>query len=443
MRRQQTLALNTSMKIALQAKRTLALSALSLALIPSCASPQETWWETDPYSQVRPFVRPEGTLLIAGGAVKAEGPIFPRFFLEANKAAERLGHGVTRVEIIPTASGDPAGSLKHNWENFAKVAPAAELGGLPLAADDQESAFDPTVVARMEGASALWFTGGDQSRIMKLFRRGSTPSDAALESEGHAPHPIHSAAYRMQIEGGLVGGSSAGAAIMSDNMITGGRSEKALLHGHGKDGVSTSKGMGYFPFGIVDQHFLARGRLGRLLVATAAHGHRYGFGVEENSGMIVTLGAAPMIEVLGASGLCVLDMGPNHGSLLTVGGVPASPGSFPDPWEFEISLLGTGDRWDPLTGKAIAHSDRVPLPLPETSPVPETEPLDPWDSGAIEIAIRRLSFNPETPQVLNSKLHRVELIARANTRFLINSSQSKDLFASNILITISKSEPTR
>jgi cyanophycinase len=443
MRRHQTLALNTSMNIALQAKRALALSALFLALIPSCASPQEPWWEADPYSQVRPFVRPEGTLLIAGGAVKSEGAIYPRFFLEADKAADRLGHELTRVEIIPTASGDPAGSLKHNWENFAKVAPAAELSGLPLAADDQESAFDPTVVARMEGASALWFTGGDQSRIMKLFRRGSTPSDAALESEGHPPHPIHSAAYRMQIDGGLVGGSSAGAAIMSDNMITGGRSEKALLHGHGKDGVSTSKGMGYFPFGLVDQHFLERGRLGRLLVATAAHGHRYGFGVEENSAMIVTLGDAPMIEVIGASGLCVLDMGPNHDSLMTVDGIPVYPGSFPDPWEFEISLLGTGDRWDPLTGKAIPHSDRVPLTLPETSPVTETEPLEPWDSGAIEIAIRRLSFNPEAPQVLKSKLHRVDLIAGSNTRFLSNPSPSNDIFAANIIVIISKPDPIR
>ncbi|MDF1837976.1 MAG: cyanophycinase, partial [Planctomycetota bacterium] len=322
------------------------------------------------------------------------------------------------------------------------VAPSIELGGLPLRETDGELAKDPAVIRRVETASALWFTGGDQSRIMALLDPGSGPSCEQPDPLHRDPHPLYSAAWDVQANGGLIGGSSAGAAIMSHPMITGGRSEGALLNGCGKGGVSTAPGMGYFPFGIVDQHFLARGRMGRLLIATGSHGLRYGFGVEENSAMVVTLGDRPMIEVLGAAGLCILDLGEDPEFLVDTDGdgIPQSHDEFPYPWKFEVTLLGTGDRWDPLSGEAIPNRTRKPLALPAASPVPNPSTLGLWDSGAIATAIHRLSLNPNAPQILKSDNFQVQLSSGPGTRFLINSSYSNDIFAEKVQIHLTKSE---
>ncbi len=81
-------------------------------------------------------------------------------------------------------------------------------------------------------------------------------------------------------------------------MIGGGNSLGALTHGviedyQGDDfpegdGVLMTKGLGFFPFGIVDQHFDQRGRIGRLIVALINEKNRFnmGFGVDENTALI-------------------------------------------------------------------------------------------------------------------------------------------------------------
>jgi hypothetical protein len=80
-------------------------------------------------------------------------------------------------------------------------------------------------------------------------------------------------------EGGLVAGSSAGAAIMSGPMILGGTSLHAVSRGieadadaDDYDAFRMGQGLGFFRWGVVDQHFLQRGRIGRLLIAARASG---------------------------------------------------------------------------------------------------------------------------------------------------------------------------
>lgn len=376
----------------------------------------------------------EGVLFIAGGAVDPRGPVLTRFFAEADKASERRHQRKTSIEIIPVASGDPAGSLQYNWDNFASMAPSLRIDGLPLSQESEEAAMDPAIAARFENASALWFTGGDQSRITALFEPELGPEfDPPPWRERRL---IELATRRMLQDGGVIAGSSAGAAMMADPMIAGGRSEGALLNGEAEGGVQTKVGMGYFPFGLVDQHFIARGRMGRLLVAMAMHSERYGFGVEENSALVVSLGESPYIEVVGPSGLCVLDLGERGSGPFLEGNRPYGANSMPDAWEFEISLLGTGDRWDPNAGKAIPHPDRIPRQGPVESPAPDGPALNPWDADALEKALLRLSLDPEKPQVMLSERHRVQLSITSNSSFLINSAYSSDLFATRILVRV-------
>ncbi len=378
----------------------------------------------------------EGVLFVAGGAVDQRGPVLPRFFAEAEKASRRRQHSKTSIEIIPVASGDPAGSLQYNWDNFACMAPSLQIDGLPLSQEDERAAMDPTIAARFENASALWFTGGNQSRITALFEPELRPEfDPPPWRERRL---IELATRRMLQDGGVIAGSSAGAAMMADPMIAGGRSEGALLNGEGEGGVQTKAGMGYFPFGLVDQHFMARGRMGRLLVAMAIHSERYGFGVEENSAMVVSLGSTPFIEVVGPSGLCVLDLGDLEGNAPLDGPRPYGANAVPDSWEFELSLLGTGDRWDPIAGKAIPHAGRMARHGPAASPAPDSPVLNPWDPDALEKALLRLSLDPERPQVMLSEQHRVQLSATPRSSFLINCSHASDLFATGVSIIITR-----
>lgn len=134
--------------------------------------------------------------------------------------------------------------------------------------EDTGKGDDASVAAMIDSCSALWFVGGDQSRILAVFRpQGSdgTPRDTLC----------YTATMRLARGGDCW--DFAGAAMQCDPMITGGTSADALEHGatwtndvQEGQGVGLAHGMGYVKGIMLDQHFLQRGRLGRLLVAMEA-----------------------------------------------------------------------------------------------------------------------------------------------------------------------------
>lgn len=340
--------------------------------------------------------------MIAGGAVDERGDILPRFVAETRSAAVRRGQTSAVLEVVPTASGDPAGSLAHNRRLFASIATETTVQGLELSVDDTDLAAAPETWARLSQASGIWFTGGNQSRITSVFR----PTDSK-----HVQ--LYFAIRDTLAEGGVVGGSSAGAAIMSETMLAGGRSEGALLHGDGEGGVKLAEGLGFFPFGIVDQHFLARGRLGRLLVALEVMGERYGFGIEENSALVVYLGESAQAVTVGMRGVCIIDRGSSAERV------------------FELTLLGTDDCWDFENGTASPRDGRVQV-LVDSSRTVLSNPNALWDSGAIEHALMRLARNPEQAQVLHSEHFRLELACGPETVFRVAPGNASDLFATRV-----------
>ena len=96
-------------------------------------------------------------------------------------------------------------------------------------ADENESEWhlhsdDPHLAEIVRSCSAVWFTGGDQSRTIKTLYR----------DDGTKTHVLK-AVWDVYQSGGVVGGSSAGAAVMSEVMIGGGNSLGALTHGVAKD----------------------------------------------------------------------------------------------------------------------------------------------------------------------------------------------------------------
>jgi cyanophycinase len=161
------------------------------------------------------------------------------------------------------------------------------------------------LLAGLEHLSGVWFSGGDQTRIVRRLRRADGKDTPLLRliRERHAA-------------GAVVGGSSAGAAIMSEAMICGGDGFRGLLEPPTTRYAETEaeddgrlylgKGLGFFGAGIVDQHFDQRARLGRLVRALGETGVRRGFGIDEDTALVVS-GDARSAKVVGSGGVTVLD----------------------------------------------------------------------------------------------------------------------------------------
>ena len=206
----------------------------------------------------------------------------------------RLAKG--RIVVFPTASGDPEEVGVETVQVFRAYGFEAVMAPVfgPTAA---AAARDPAVVEMVKSYGSVYFTGGNQAHII-----------AALEPGG-VESPVLEAIRAANYAGGLIAGSSAGAAIMSKVMIVGGTSLDATVHGVTEDpekpGMLVSRGLDFFPFGVVDQHFIKRGRLGRLIVAMAKSGVKRGFGIDENTALFVD---GRRGRVVGEYGAFVLDM---------------------------------------------------------------------------------------------------------------------------------------
>ncbi|GMV04234.1 MAG: hypothetical protein AMXMBFR53_05150 [Gemmatimonadota bacterium] len=274
-----------------------------------------------------------GRLVIVGGALSPENAAVYQAIVEA-----REGEGP--LCVIPTASGDPVASMESARQTLARYAGADAVQGVLLSTEDPGRANAPEVAAELEGCSGFYFTGGAQSRVVDVFL---PPGDTTA---------AYRALWSRWQAGAVVAGSSAGAAMMSRVMIASGGSADAVEHGlaaqEDGEGVRITSGMGFFPAAILDQHFLARGRWGRLLVAAlTTDSLPLGLGIDENTALVVD-GASG--RVVGASGVVVVD-GRGAGRV----GVGRGTG-------VRVSLAGAGDVVDLTSFQVRRAPGKVPLP---------------------------------------------------------------------------------
>lgn len=225
-------------------------------------------------------------LVIIGGRFEGDNE-------DVFEAMRELSGG--RIAVLPTASGDPDDVGREARDSFRAYGITSEV--VPLHKDNfRTAAFDPKLVAQLERFGSFYFTGGDQTVIVQALVQAGKPTPA-LET-----------IRRCWAAGGLVSGSSAGAAIMSHPMITSGGSVEALVYPPAPlphdTRLSLGAGLGFFPYGLVDQHFLQRGRLGRLVAAMLASGWTRGFGIDENTAMVIADGR---LRVLGETGMIYVD----------------------------------------------------------------------------------------------------------------------------------------
>ncbi len=211
-------------------------------------------------------------------------------------AEEKTGHGVVlreftrlaggnqaRIVVLPLASEIPVEVGEAYVDVFGTIGAASVV---PLHITSREEANDPEVLAEIEAATGVFFTGGDQVRITKLL--GGTKLDTLL----HARHS----------DGLVIGGTSAGATMMSAIMIVGDIPNVPLRVGM----TEIYPGMEFLPGVVIDQHFEQRGRLRRLLSAVAQYPHHIGVGIDENTALVVI---GDEFQVIGEGAVTVIDMG--------------------------------------------------------------------------------------------------------------------------------------
>ena len=287
-----------------------------------------------------------GRLVIIGGGLAATNEAVYRAILDA-----RLGRGP--LCVFPTAGATPETAMDGPVATFDKFGGPGTAKGVLVSMTKPETARDPAVVAQIRACSGFFFIGGVQSRVIAAFR-----PDGKLT-------PAYDALMARWREGAVVSGSSAGAAIMSDPMIAGGTSAGAITRGvrrvgvtddsddDAPGGVAISPGLGLFSAGLADQHFLARGRFGRLLVALLdLEQFDLAFGIDENTALVVDGGT---VWATGASSVVVMDERGARRSGRSATGV-------------RIHVLGAGDKYDLAARRVSLSSDkRVLAALPADS----------------------------------------------------------------------------
>lgn len=125
------------------------------------------------------------------------------------------------------------------------------------------------IIALLGKARGVWIPGGDQTRFARIFPEASGVPEAIR------------AVYR---RGGVVGGTSAGASLMGGIMPTGEETKSRDLQ---VGACPVMEGLKLLPDVIVDQHFLIRNRLMRLLVAVMEHPKQTGLGIDQGAWIVV------------------------------------------------------------------------------------------------------------------------------------------------------------
>lgn len=217
-----------------------------------------------------------GALVIIGGAEDKEGDcVVLREFI-------RAAGGVEAEIAVMTAATSLPGEVGDEYTRVFERIGAKRVDVVHT--DRREDSEREENLEKIKGATGIFFTGGDQSRIVEYIK--DTPLDEAI-------HQRHR-------EGAVIGGTSAGAAMMPDEMIVGG----ASVSNPSVDAVEMGPGMGFLPGVVVDQHFAQRGRLGRLLAALVLQPAVIGLGIDENTAIIVT---GDEFQVVGAGTITVVD----------------------------------------------------------------------------------------------------------------------------------------
>lgn len=233
-------------------------------------------------------------LLVIGGGKRPPEAI--------KRFVEWSGGEKAKLLVITWATAQPDAS----FASFSKDLSAFKTASVepsPTAPLDSEKRSK--FVAQIKDATGIYFTGGDQNRIMDVLKDEELLK--MLRGKYAAGTPF--------------GGTSAGAAVMSDPMMTGDADLK-ILDGT-KVGIRT--GLGLIPNVIFDQHFLVRQRHNRLFGLIMVNPAMLGIGIDEDTSVLIEDNRN--LQVVGATQVMFVNAKGKDGSMI-------------------VNFLKTGERFD-------------------------------------------------------------------------------------------------
>jgi cyanophycinase len=240
----------------------------------------------------------KGSLVIIGGALRpTERQDWEREIWE--QIVELAGGKSAKIAVFPTASGTPYDSGQRAVAALEKAGADAfvvPLGLMNVDVDFRKVVVDEELIEKVRNSTGVFFTGGDQKRITKALR--------TIEGQNT---PLLDAVWEVYNNGGVIAGTSAGAAVLSRVMFSDPGTVLSTLKQGVKFGKEIDEGLGFLDHSwFIEQHCLTRGRFARALVAMHSQGLKFGIGVDEHTACVVRNGCE--VEIVGNKGAVVLDL---------------------------------------------------------------------------------------------------------------------------------------
>ena len=236
---------------------------------------------------------------------------------------ELSGGKDAKILVIPTAS-----QLEDTGPRYVEIFESMGAKSMYIPVDEREDCFKDEIIETLNRATGIFITGGNQLRLSTIL--GGTPVAKLIRS--------------LNANGVHVAGTSAGAAIVSEHMIAGGKTGPTPK----EDGATMAPGLGLTNKLIIDQHFRRRDRIGRLLAALSYNPFISGIGIDEDTAAFIS--PQGIFEVVGAGAITVVDPSElTHSSMhdarhkenITLIGM-------------KLHILGEGSKYDINTREAFA-----------------------------------------------------------------------------------------
>lgn len=210
----------------------------------------------------------------------AEDKLQEKFILRT--VYQFCGGSRARITILPSASisDESASEYKEIFTDFG----VEKVEVVPLF--NRKDANEPNLVKELESSTGIFLAGGDQSKMVKILQ-GTKAYHAILNC--------------YQKNGGVIAGTSAGAAAVSNPMIASGPKGSIPRSGMAK----IASGLGLSHYLLVDQHFHQRDRMGRLISGVLSYPHMLGIGIDEDTAAVVS--SQDQLSVIGRGTVTIID----------------------------------------------------------------------------------------------------------------------------------------
>jgi len=252
------------------------------------------------------------------------------------EVARRIGVG--KLVVTTVAMENNTEELFDQYEMAFRSLGVKHLYNLEIT--DRGEATLQSKVKILDDAAGVFFTGGDQLKITSQI--GDTP--------------IFERIREIYDYGGVIAGTSAGAAVMCETMLVEGGEEQSHVIG---GSTRMAPGLGLIDGVIIDQHFMERGRFGRLTGAVAQNPKNLGVGIDEQTAIVVERGNG--FYVLGSGAVHVID-----GTHVTYSNIAeADLKKTLSIYNITLHILSQGDRFDLLNRAPRQMKGRAAEKLPE------------------------------------------------------------------------------